>query len=466
MQLFNSLSRQKEDFIPLNPPRVGIYTCGPTVYQSVHIGNFRSYILSDLLVRTLKYFGYQVTHVMNVTDVGHLTSDADTGEDKMEKGARRENKTAWEVAKHYETTFWQDYDKLNLTRPDISCRATEHISDQVILIQKLEQKGFTYKTSDGIYFDTAKFPNYGKLSTLDQIQAGARVEENPEKKSPRDFALWKFTPKNKTRDMEWDSPWGRGFPGWHIECSAMSMKYLGESFDIHLGGEDLVSTHHPNEIAQSEAATGKPFVKYWIHGAYLLVDGGKMSKSKQNIYTISDIENYHINPLALRYLYLTGHYQDQLNFTWDSLKSAAKALQNFQSLFHEWQSPANAPRTTLSVEKLDKADSFRAAFRNYLEDNLSLPQALTVAWSVAKSNLPPEDKRDLLLDFDEVLGLRFGQSLAPSEPPASVKKLAEEREAARQAKDFPAADSVRLKIESLGWLVEDTPQGPKLKPIS
>jgi len=465
MQLFNSLTRRQEEFTPLKPPRVGIYTCGPTVYDYIHIGNFRTYFLSDILVRTLKYLGYQPTHVMNITDVGHLTSDADTGQDKLEKGAQREGKTAWDIAQKYEATFWQDYDKLNLILPDVSCRATDHISEQIALVKTLEQKGFTYKISDGIYFDTSKFPDYGQLSTLDRIKPGARVETNPEKKQPQDFALWKFSPQDKKRDMEWDSPWGRGFPGWHIECSAMSMKYLGESFDIHVGGEDLKSTHHPNEIAQSEAATNKPFVKYFLHGAFLLIDGGRMGKSLGNTYTVSYLEQKGFDPLALRYLYLTGHYRDPLNFTWDSLKSAQTALNNLRQLINQWQSPQDSPRTTLSPEKIDKADYFTAQFRTSLEDDLSLPQALATVHSAAKSNLPPQDKRDLLFDFDEVLGLKL-KAQVPLSPPKEIADLAQKRETLRQKDKWQEADKLRQQIAAAGWQVEDTPQGPQLKPIS
>jgi len=343
MKLFNSLSRQIEDFIPFNDKKVGIYTCGPTVYSFVTIGNWRTYFLGDIVVRALQYLGYETDYVMNITDVGHLTGDnlgdASTGDDRLEKAAVKENKTAWDIANMYTDDFLEGYELLDLRKPKVFCKATDHIAEQIEMVKIIEEKGFVYKTSDGLYFDTAKYETtgnvYGKLSNIDQVKEGTRVEPNPEKKDPRDFALWKFSypngrdfdsnqdDENTRRQMEWGSPWGLGFPGWHIECSAMSRKYLGDQFDIHIGGEDLRSTHHPNEIAQSECATGKkPFVKYWLHGAFLQIDGGRMGKSLGNAYTITDIVNKGFLPEHLRYFYLTGHYRQPLNFTWESLENA------------------------------------------------------------------------------------------------------------------------------------------------
>ncbi len=335
MKIYNSLTKTVEEFLAINPPEVGMYTCGPTIYDRKHIGNFRTYTLSDLLVRALTYEGYKVTHIMNFTDVGHLTGDnegdADTGVDRLVKAAIRERKTAWDVAKEYEKLFLDDFEKMGLLNPAKFVKATDHIKEQIDLIKKLEEKGFVYKISDGVYFDTVSYEKntgnkYGELSNLDSIKEGARVEPNPEKKNPRDFALWKFSPVGETRDMEWESQWGIGFPGWHIECSAMSMKYLGESFDLHIGGEDLRSTHHPNEIAQSEGATGKKFVNYWVHGAFVLIDGQRMSTSKGNNYNVRDIIEKGFDPLALRYLYLGTHYKKQLNFTWVSLQAAQNVI--------------------------------------------------------------------------------------------------------------------------------------------
>src|SRR5579859_2198 len=347
LKIYNSLSRKVEEFRPLHPLQVGMYTCGPTVYSFAHIGNFRTYTTSDILLRVLQYNGYEVEYIMNLTDVGHLTGDnlgdADLGEDRMEKAAQNEGKTAWEIAEFYSDVFFKDFKKLNLKQPEKFTKATEHMKEQIELVKRLEEKGFTYQTSDGIYFDTSKFKNYAALSNLDQRKAGARVEINPEKKNQNDFAIWKFSYPNgvsfkeylatsekvedevSKRQMEWKSPWGVGFPGWHIECSAMSMKYLGETFDIHTGGIDLLETHHPNEIAQAEAATGKKFVDYWVHGAFILVNGERMSKSKGNLYTVYDLEKEGYDALALRYLYLQTHYRKELNFTFDALDAAQNA---------------------------------------------------------------------------------------------------------------------------------------------
>jgi cysteinyl-tRNA synthetase len=471
MIIFNSLTRKKEKFEPLKPPNVGIYTCGPTVYDYASIGNFRTYTISDVLVRTLKFTGYKVKYIMNLTDVGHLTGDnlgdADTGEDRMEKAAKRERKTAWDIAKFYTGAFLSDYDKLNLTKPELFVKATDHIKEQIELVKRLKRNGLTYKTSDGVYFDTVKYEEtsgkkYGELSNLDVIKEGARVEPNKEKKNPRDFALWKFSPSASRRDMEWESPWGMGFPGWHIECSAMSMKYLGESFDIHVGGEDLKSTHHPNEIAQAEGATGKPFVKYWVHGAFLLVDGGRMGKSLGNAYRLEDIEKRGIDPLALRYFYFTGHYRSQLNFTWEALNASAAALNNLRDMVRVLKQ--NTTRTVLSPEKRVKTASFMREFSDALMDDLNMPQALAVVWKSVKSNIPSEDKYDLLMNFDEVLGLNLASvDTQEIRIPGAVRSLAISREKFRKEGKFKEADEARQKIAQLGFILEDTPNGPRLK---
>ncbi|MBI2103369.1 cysteine--tRNA ligase [Candidatus Woesebacteria bacterium] len=481
--LTNSLTRKKEKFVPINPPNVGMYTCGPTVYNYLTIGNFRTYTLGDILLRTLKSAGFKVKYIMNLTDVGHLTGDnlgdADIGEDRLEKAARREGKTAWDVADFYTKAFFRDYEKLNLIKPELFAKATDHIPEQIELVKKLEEKGLTYKIDDGIYFDTRKFEKstgkkYGELSTLDVIKEGARVEPNKQKRNPRDFALWKFSYKggrsfdsaqdapSSRRDMEWESPWGIGFPGWHIECSAMSMKYLGESFDIHVGGEDLRSTHHPNEIAQAEGATGKQFVKYWIHGAFLTVDGGRMGKSLGNAYTITDIEKKGIDPIALRYFYLTGHYRSSLNFTWDALKSSATALENLREQVRVLKS--NKSRTVLSPEKNKKVNSFSKDFTSAIYDDLNTPQALAVVWNAVKSNIPSEDKYDLLMTFDEVFGLDLSAvSSIKVLISSKVASLIKEREDLRKKGDFEAADKKRIEIESEGFLLEDLPQGVRVK---
>jgi len=463
--LFNSLTRKKEKFVPLDSARgkpVGLYTCGPTVYDYATIGNFRTYTSADILVRALKYSGYKVKYIMNITDVGHLTGDnlgdADIGEDRLEKAAKKERKTAWDIAKFYTKAFFVDFEKLNLEKPEKFVKATDHINEQVDLVKRLEGKGLTYRTSDGIYFDTIAFEEktgkkYSELSTLDRIKEGARVEANPEKRNPRDFALWKFSPKGVKRDMEWESPWAppgargkvMGFPGWHVECSAMSMKYLGETFDIHVGGEDLRSTHHPNEIAQSEGATGKKFVNYWIHGAFLKVDGGRMGKSLGNAYRIYDLEKRGYDALDLRYFYLSGKYNEPLNFTWESLKASQVALAKLRSLITVHRSQST--RTTIS--------EYRNRFLQAINDDLNTPQALAVLWEMLKSSIPSSDKYDLALSFDEVLGLELSKSPKKVEIPEEIKKLIAKRSILRKEGKFEEADEIRKQIERKGFNTQD-----------
>ena len=458
MKLFNSLSRKIEEVVPREAGKIGMYTCGPTVYSTATIGNFRTYVLTDLLVRSLRYLGYEVKHVMNLTDVGHLTGDnegdASQGEDRLENASKKEGRAAWEIAKEYSDEFMKHMKLMNIEFPNVMCKATDHIAEQIAMIEKLEVKGFTYKITDGIYFDTVKFESmgfkYGELSNLDEMKKGARLEPNPEKKNPRDFALWKFSPSETRRQMEWQSPWGVGFPGWHIECSAMSSKYLGDQFDIHVGGEDLRSTHHPNEIAQSEGATGKyPFVTTWVHGAFLLVDSGRMGKSLGNAYTIADIVEKGFDPLALRYFYMTGHYRRQINFTWESLQSAAAALTKLRQI-------EVGERTQLSNEKLEKVEFYQTKFREALEDDLNLPEVLAVVWEMVKSNIPNFDKVDLLRQFDRVLGLDLSKtSYLRLQTPVKVEKLIEQREAVRKMRNYAKADKIRMDIEKLGYRVED-----------
>lgn len=477
LRLTNSLTRTKEKFEALNPPKVTVYTCGPTVYSYPTIGNWRTYALSDLTIRTLKYLGYEVEFYMNLTDVGHLTGDnegdANTGDDRLERAAKREGKTAWDVAEFYTHDFEEGYKKLNLTQPIKFTRATEYIAEQIDLVKKIEEKGFAYKISDGIYFDVAKYESsgykYGELSNLDQIKEGARVEVNPEKHDPRDFALWKFSPSASsglTRDMEWESPWGVGFPGWHIECSAMSMKYLGETLDIHIGGEDLRSTHHPNEIAQSESVTGKRFVNYWLHGAFLTVDGGRMGKSIGNAYTLADIEEKGYDVRALKYLFLTSHYRNQLNFTWEALTAAGTALSNLESSLATFRS--NDTRTVLSTEKEKKTEVFGEKFTDAICDDLNFPKALAVVWEVVKSNIPSEDKYDLILSFDEVLGLNLGkvkQVEQVVQVELEVQKLIDKRQELRLEGKFEEADEVRKQVETKGYAIKDTSSGVEIKKI-
>ena len=456
LKLYNTLTKEIEVFKPLAYDHVGVYTCGPTVYDYVHVGNWRTYTLGDLVVRTLAYNGYKPHYYMNITDVGHLTGDnsgdADTGEDRMEKAKRREGKNAWEIAKFYAEDFKKSYKILNLTEPKAFLPATEHIPEQIDLVQKLIDAGLGYMISDGIYFDTAAYEEkgfeYGELSNLDQIKAGARVDFNHEKRNIRDFALWKFSPTNEKRDMEWESPWGVGFPGWHIECSAMSMKYLGDQFDLHVGGEDLKSTHHPNEIAQSQGATGKsPFVAYWMHGSFLQIDGGKMGKSLGNAYTLSDIVNKGIDPIALRYFYLMGHYKTSLNFTWEALEAAAKSLRRVQE-------------TILSFASSDESgsvnDEYKNRFLEAINDDLNMPAALALLHELLKDkNLNDTTKFKTALDFDKVLGLNLGQE-SQQDIPAEVMTLVDERNVARTEKNWSRADELRLEIEQMGYKVKDS----------
>jgi cysteinyl-tRNA synthetase len=410
LYLYNSLTKQKELFTPIDPKEVKLYTCGMTVYDYAHIGHGRKYVMDDILKRTLEFNGFKVNHVQNVTDVGHLVSDADDGEDKLEKGAKKQNKTVWEVAEFFTKNFYDSMDKLNITRPTVICKATDHIKEQIELIEKLFKNGYAYDTPEAVYFDVSKFADYGKLfgQKIEDKKVGVReeVKTDENKRNNADFALWfKRVGNFKDHVMHWDSPWGDGFPGWHIECSAMSMKYLGDQIDIHTGGEDHLSIHHPNEIAQSEGATGKkPFSKFWMHYAFLMVDGTKMSKSLGNYYTLQDILDKGVNPIALRYLYLGAHYKKPMNFTWESLESAQKGLERLQK---NVSSLKTTERTTLSEEKNQKVIEFRGKFNEAVNDDLNTSKALAVLFEVLKSNIPSEDKYDLAKSFDEVLGLNL-----------------------------------------------------------
>ncbi|MCX6792048.1 MAG: cysteine--tRNA ligase [Candidatus Gottesmanbacteria bacterium] len=465
VQFYNTLTKKSETFSPRDPKLVTVYCCGPTVYDYATVGNFRTYTMTDVLVRTLRHFGYTVKFVMNITDVGHLVSDDDIGEDKMEKGAKREGKTAWDIATFYTKAFLSDSRKLNLSEPDVRPKATEHIAEQIAMVQILLAKGYAYQIDDGIYYDTAKFPRYGQLTgqRLDELKAGARVEQNPQKRNPTDFALWKFSPNpsadGKKRDMEWKSPWGTGFPGWHIECSAMSRKHLGDQIDIHTGGVDLIPVHHTNEIAQSEASSGKsPFVRYWVHGQFLLVDGAKMAKSKGNFYRFADLEDKGFDPLALRYFYLTAHYRKPENFTWEGLTAAQNSLNELRKQLVLMR---KSGRTSLSAEKLEKVDMYRKRFDEALCDDMNTPQSLAVVWEVVKSNIPAPDKYDLLIDFDEVLGLKLNEvaSVASEEIPEEIQVLVKKRDQLRIEKKFAEADTIRKEIESKDYVLDDTPTG-------
>lgn len=459
--LTNTLGHEKELFEPINSPNVGLYTCGMTVYDYAHIGHGRKYVTDDILKRILTVNGYKVKHVQNVTDVGHLSSDADEGEDKLEKGAAKAGKTVWEVAEFFTQNFYESMDKLNIIRPDVICKATDHIQDQIDLIKRILDNGYGYETPEAVYFDTTKFKDYGELGGQKQEEKRVAVREEiktgEHKKHPADFALWfKRVGRFSNHTMHWESPWGDGFPGWHIECSAMSMKYLGEQFDIHTGGEDHIPVHHANEIAQSETATGKhPFVKYWLHYAFLMVDGKKMSKSLGNIYKVSDIEEKGFDPLALRYLYLSAHYRDPLNFTLDSLSAAQTALEKLRGQVSSLKN--QEARTVLSEEKEKKVEDFRLAFMTAVNDDLNTPKALAAVWEMLKSSIPSSDKYDLAVSFDEILGLKLSEPVKQKEIPANIMALMDERNKLRMNNKFEKADEIRKQIEEAGFDVEDKP---------
>lgn len=468
LHLYNTMTRSVDPFVPIMPGQVGLYACGLTVYNYAHIGNLRTYIFEDILRRALTFFGYQVNHVMNVTDVGHLISDADEGEDKMLLGARRMGQLAWELAEFYWQAFRQDLRHLNILEPHIWCKATDHIPQQIALVQTLEAKGFTYTLEDGVYFDSSKLDDYGKLARLDVagLQAGARIEMG-QKRQPSDFALWKFSPLGQQRDMEWDSPWGVGFPGWHIECSAMALHYLGEQFDIHCGGVDHIPVHHTNEIAQTESATGqKPWVNYWLHGEFLIIapdesgkDEIKMSKSKDNFLTLAYLEEQGYDPLAYRYFCLTGHYRSPLTFSWSGLDAAANAFNRFKHHILELrgQAQANAPL----------AEAHFYAFQQAVADDLNMPRALAALWGLLRdAAVPSSSKYATLLAMDAVLGFDVANFAAHEEAvPAEVMVLVEERAAARQSRSWGRADELRQQIIALGYSLEDTPTGPKVKRV-
>lgn len=452
LRLFDTYERKIRKFEPLIPGKVGLYCCGPTVYDYAHIGNLRTYVFEDILLRTLKFNEYDVNYVMNITDVGHLASDADSGEDKMELGSKRSGMTAWQMADHYTDAFQLDLSRLNILEPDTWCRATDHIKEQIAFIQDLEDKGYTYRTSDGMYFNSQKLNNYGYLARLDVegLISGARVEN--ERRHVTDFALWKFSPKDEQRQMEWESPWGVGFPGWHIECSAMSAKYLGDLFDIHCGGEDHIPIHHTNEIAQTEASKGTRLANYWMHGYFLQLDNTKMSKSSGDFLRLQVIMDKDIDPLTYRYFCLTAHYRTQMSFSWESLEANGVALQRLYQASYDWGEPGN-----VIPEYMDR-------FTSYINDDLNMPRALAVIWEMVRSDEIPADKKASLLVFDKILGLDFAL-WEPEilEVPEAVLKLAEDRQQARKDKNWSLSDVIRDQIMAQGYQVEDTREGPKVK---
>ena len=458
LRLRNTLSGELEKFEPIGHT-VKMYNCGPTVYDRQHIGNLRGAVLANTLKRTLEAWGHKVSHVSNITDVGHLVSDADEGEDKMEAAAKKIGKHTQEIAEEITQLYFADLDLLGIDRGAMRFpRAAQYIAEQIALVKTLLQKGYAYKISDGVYFDTSKSPGYGKLGgiSVSGQQAGARVEENKEKKNPHDFALWKFSKKDEKREQEWQSPWGTGFPGWHLECTAMIFKLLGKQIDIHIGGEDLVPIHHNNEIAQAESLTGKQFVRYWLHNAFITIEGKKVSKSLGNTIYLTQLADRGISPRALRYLYLTAHYRTPMNFTWEAAEAANTALNRLTKFYYESKNSRS--------DLLDK--DFLKEFYAAIANDLDTPKALALVWENIKTL-----NRATLAEADKILGLglaevRPSQKIAvKKEIPAEVQKWVAEREAARAAKDFARSDALRAQIEAAGFEVKDTPEGPSLIPF-
>ncbi|MCX7703124.1 MAG: cysteine--tRNA ligase [Planctomycetota bacterium] len=470
MLLYNTLSRRIEEFKPLDGKTVRMYSCGLTVYNHAHIGNFRSFIFADLLRRYLEYKNYPVLQVMNITDVGHMTTDSDEGEDKLELSAKKEKRDPYTIARFYENSFFEDLDALRLKRAHHYPRATEHIPEMIRTIQTLLDKNYAYIASDGVYFDITKFPRYGQLSgnTIDKLQAGARIEINPNKRHPADFALWKFDPHHI---MQWDAPFGRGFPGWHIECSSMSIKYLGETFDIHTGGEDLIFPHHECEIAQAESSTGKPFVRFWLHVRFLLVDGKKMSKSLGNFYTVKDLLSRNYQPRFLRYALASTHYRQPLNFTLDSLDAAKNAIERIETFLLSLES---APCIPDDPDLEPKISELKHRFDSSMDNDLNISETLAVLFdfirlantSLNKSRLSQKQAQKiaaLFHSFDSILAVLDVERR--KEIPEEILDSVRQREQARRAKDYSTADSIREKLLKQGFIIEDTPSGPRCRRI-
>jgi len=460
IKFYNTLTKEKSEFKPLEGNTVRLYTCGPTVYKDATIGNMKSYIFMDTLRRVLKYNGYNLKHAMNITDVGHLVSDSDDGEDKMVKAAKEEKKTPLEIAAFYTEKFLKDFELLNIDKPEIVCKATEHINDMMKFVQNLLDNGYAYETSTAIYFDVSKLDNYGILSGIDlrNQKAGARVEIDEEKRNPYDFALWIKAPENHI--MKWESPWGLCYPGWHIECSAMSNKYLGEQFDIHTGGIDLVPTHHENEIAQSKGAAGKIPAKFWMHCEFLLIDGGKMSKSLGNTYTVEDLYNRGFDPLAYKMLCFTSHYRNKLNFTWDGLASAQNSLIKIKEGYIKHKEGND------DIEE-EELEAYKARFLEAINDDLNIPVAMSVVWDIIKNPKKSNKLAELLLDFDKVLGIKIEEPIntKKEDVPEDVLELVEKRKQARLEKNWALSDELRDIIKEKGYIVKDSKEGSTLEKI-
>jgi cysteinyl-tRNA synthetase len=457
MILYNTLSRKKEELVPIHNGKVGIYTCGPTVYWYAHIGNLRSFLFADVLCRALEFNGYEIKHALNITDVGHLTSDMDDGDDKMIVAMRREGKSSKDISEFYTSAFMHDLERLNIKPANFYPKATEHIPEQIEMITALEKNDLTYKTSDGIYFDTSKMGDYGMLSgqRASEKKAGARVEMG-EKRNATDFALWKFSPKASTREMEWNSPWGKGFPGWHIECSAMAAKYLDVPFDIHTGGIDHIAVHHENEIAQTRGALGELEANIWLHNEFLTVNNGKMSKSLGNLYTLDDLISRNYDPLAFRYLCLEAHYRSKMNFTFDALDGAQNALNKLRETVRAWDAPSD----------FCGAGGHLLSFKDAINNDLNTSEALAVVHDLVLHNIPSSGKSAAILQMDRVLGLRLDECVGkPIDVPRDVQNLVSEREKARKEKKWGLSDELRKRIAELGFAVEDTDDGTKVKKL-
>ena len=460
LKLYNTLTRKKEEFIPLKKGTVKMYSCGPTVYNYAHIGNMRAYIFMDTLRKVLKYNGYKVKHVMNITDVGHLVSDADEGEDKMAKTARIENRSVYEIAKEYTDAFMKDIKALNIDTPEHIAKATEHIREMEIYVNDIVKNGYAYETSKGVYFDTSKLPNYGKMlsnNNIDDLKAGARVEVDTEKRNPQDFALWIKAPKEHI--MKWNSKWGLCYPGWHIECSAMSRKYLGDKFDIHTGGVDHIPIHHENEIAQSIGATGHNLANYWMHVEFLLIDGGKMSKSLGNVYTLNDLKAKGIDALSYRYFTYSSHYRNKLNFTWDAIKSAKNSLNKLRDMI--------ALHKDVN-KKIDKniISKYEEQFLDAINDDMNMPVAISIVWEIAKEKEKSNDFYELIKKFDSVLSLNLDKNDKEDiNIPEDIKLILNERKDARKNKNFAKSDELRDKLKELGYIVKDTKDGQIIEKV-
>ncbi|MDD5178562.1 MAG: cysteine--tRNA ligase [Candidatus Nanoarchaeia archaeon] len=454
IKLFNTMSRKKELFKPIKKNKVGFYGCGPTVYNFAHIGNLRKYIFDDLLNRMFRYNNYEAVYVMNVTDVGHLTSDADEGEDKIKKQAEKEKKSAYDIARFYEDAFFKDTEKLNILKPETTCRATEHIDVMINLIKRIEKNGYTYSAGGNLYFDVSKFKDYGKLARLKLDDLKARVDVDKNKKNPADFVLWFTESKFKNQEMMWESKWGRGYPGWHIECSAMSMEYLGEQFDIHTGGIDHIPVHHTNEIAQAEAATGKkPWVRYWMHIEFLTSNEGKMAKSKGEFLTLNGLINKGYDALDYRYLCLNTHYRKPLMFSFEALDSAKNARERLNNKILEI-------RKNVDFSNASSRD-YHEEFHEAINDDLNMPMALAVMWDALNDReLGDKEKYNYVIDFDKVFGLGLEELEEKTvEIPNNIQKLIDERELARKSKDWKKADKIRNDLSKKGYILKDTANG-------